>query len=59
LIARIVNEGVPTVRELVSDIHPKLAALLERLVARRPIDRPATARELGEDVAALDAELQG
>jgi serine/threonine protein kinase len=59
LIARIVNEGVPTVRELVGDIHPKVAALLERLVARRAIDRPASARELIEDVAAVDAELQG
>jgi serine/threonine protein kinase len=58
LIARIVNEGIPTVRELVGNIHPKLAALLERVVARRAIDRPASAQELIEDVAALDSEIR-
>ena len=55
LIAHIA-ETAPTVRSLRPEVSPTLDALIARCLAKRPTDRPATAREL---LTQLDSVVSG
>ncbi len=44
-------------RELNPDVPPALAALVERLLQKSPADRPSSAREVRDDLAAIESTL--
>jgi DNA-binding response OmpR family regulator len=52
LIGRILNEGLPTPRELLPDAPEGVKALLERLLSHRPDERPPNAQTLVQAVQA-------
>jgi eukaryotic-like serine/threonine-protein kinase len=53
-LVRVVVEDAPRLRTLRPDAPPWLEALLARLLARAPEDRPAGAGALAEELAGLD-----
>ncbi len=57
LIARIVNEGMPTVSELCPGLPVELENLLAHLLARDPGQRTASAHDLIEEAHQVDAAL--
>lgn len=56
LLRTIVEEPAPALGDLVAGIDPGLAGLIERLLAKKPDERPADAAEVGQQLASwLDA----
>jgi serine/threonine protein kinase len=53
LIVRLIEEELPPPSALAPDVPPAFAALVVRLLALRPDDRLASARELAEQLAEL------
>jgi serine/threonine protein kinase len=53
----VMFEAPPPVLHVAPDVPPALAALIERLLAKEPKDRPQSAGEVVEALAALEAEL--
>jgi hypothetical protein len=54
LLASLAVDTPPPPREINPELPPGLAALIERLLAKDPEQRPATAREVAEALGALD-----
>jgi serine/threonine protein kinase len=52
----VMFEAPPPVRGLAHDLPPALVALIERLLAKEPADRPQSAQEVAEALSALEAE---
>ena len=52
-IIAIMSRAPDPLTELIPDIDPDLAAIVDRAIARKPIDRYQTAGELSDDVASL------
>jgi serine/threonine protein kinase len=48
VIAQIIDGQLKPIQDLVPDLNPAFAAIIERLLARDPNDRFPSARELGE-----------
>jgi hypothetical protein len=59
VIRRVCDETPRPVRELNPDIPEPLARLIERLLAKKPADRPTSAREVANLLAGLLAVQQG
>lgn len=51
LIAEMLDGHPPAIRDLVPEVPPMLATLVERLLQREPKDRPGSARDLAEQLA--------
>ncbi len=56
ILAKLLHEPPPDPRELDPPVPPRLAALIERLLAKEPDDRPASAAEVDEQLAEVLAE---
>jgi serine/threonine protein kinase len=59
VIRRVCDERPRPVREVNPDVPEALCRLIERLHAKKPADRPASAREVADLLAGLLADLQG
>lgn len=57
LTAQMCEQPVPIQEVCPSPVPPALAALVHRCLAKLPEDRPQTARELMEQLQAIDAEI--
>ncbi len=55
LLAQHVSQAPPVLQELRSEVPPRLAAIIDRCLAKDPADRPQT----GEDVARSIGEVRG
>src|SRR6185312_7441564 len=55
LLAKILLDDVPRVRDLLPDVPPALDAIVCRMVAKDPAERPSDASELAALFAELDA----
>ncbi|SRR5579883_31061 len=58
VIRRVCDETPRPIREVNPDIPESVCRVIERLHAKKPADRPATAREVAELLAGLLADLQ-
>ena len=54
-IAAHLTAAVPDARELRPDVSPRLAALIQRMMAKEKGDRPATGVELLQELRAIDS----
>jgi len=52
-----ISERPPAIGELRPDVSPRLAALVERLLAKDPAERPASAAEVVRELEAVRLEL--
>src|SRR5207245_920617 len=50
ILLRHVHETVPPLRSVVSDLDPRIARWVERLLAKNPADRPAGAAEAWDEL---------
>jgi tetratricopeptide (TPR) repeat protein len=55
LLARVLLEDAPRVREFCPEIPPGIDDLVARMLSRDPMKRPASGKELGAEIAALEA----
>ncbi len=58
VLRKVVDDRARPVRELNPDVPPRLAALIERLHAKNPGDRPSTAGEVADELRKIDDELE-
>ena len=56
-ISQTRNAKVPDISRLRKGLHPKLASLISRCLAKAPKDRPATAQELAASIQSLLNEM--
>ena len=59
VIRRVSDESPRPIRELNPEIPEPVCRLIERLHAKKPADRPASAQEVADSLARLLADLQG
>jgi hypothetical protein len=59
VLRRVCREAPQPIREVNPDIPEALGRLIERLHAKQPADRPASAREVADVLAGLPADLNG
>lgn len=59
LLLRIATEPVTPPRQVNPRLPADVAALIERLLAKEPAERPASARQLADEIAALERRRQG
>jgi predicted Ser/Thr protein kinase len=59
IMLRHLNEDVPPLLGLADDVDPQLAAWVERLLAKRPEDRPAGAAEAWDELEELVIGTEG
>jgi serine/threonine protein kinase len=58
VIRRVCDEAPRPIREVNPDVPESLCRLIERLHAKKPADRPASAQEVADQLGGLLAELQ-
>ena len=57
VMAAVVSHDPPPVLALVPDIQPEVSALIQRLLAKNPADRPQSAEAVAEELAAVERGL--
>lgn len=58
VLSAVLSQTPKSVRELNSEVPERLAVLIERLLAKDPSQRPASAQEVQEELAAIGRELK-
>ncbi|MCG8460141.1 MAG: protein kinase [Holophagales bacterium] len=59
VVGRICSSPHPPLRSLVPEVPESLDRLLDRLLEKQPRDRPGSATEVVEALAAIDVEIRG
>jgi serine/threonine protein kinase len=57
IVTKIVNGPVPRLSDVVSDVNPRLAAIVSRAMSLRPVDRHQDADDLRLELARLRGEM--
>src|SRR4030095_8651509 len=57
VVTAVVAQELPPLEEVVPDVLPSLSALIQRLTAKNPTDRPKSAEEVAGELAAIEHEL--